>query len=61
MYVCNCNGIRERDVQAAIERGVRQPAAVFARHECKAKCGRCINDMRMMIRRTQVFENIAAE
>ncbi|HEY2048410.1 MAG TPA: (2Fe-2S)-binding protein, partial [Caulobacteraceae bacterium] len=34
MYVCNCNGIRERDVDAAISAGAKRPAEVFRR--CQA-------------------------
>jgi bacterioferritin-associated ferredoxin len=29
MYVCNCNGIRERQVRAAIAAGATRPAQIF--------------------------------
>lgn len=49
MYVCNCNGLRERDVRAAIEDGARRPAEVFRRHGCAPQCAKCVCDMRAMI------------
>ena len=35
MYVCNCNGIREREVRAAIAAGATRPAQIFK--ACDAK------------------------
>jgi bacterioferritin-associated ferredoxin len=61
MYVCNCNGIRERDVREAIESGASCAGEVFVKHECRVRCGRCVQDMQVMIRSVQVIENIAAE
>ncbi|OYW91796.1 MAG: ferredoxin, partial [Caulobacterales bacterium 32-67-6] len=29
MYVCNCNGIREREVRAAIASGASRPSEIF--------------------------------
>ena len=29
MYVCNCNGIRERRARALIEAGAKTPAQIF--------------------------------
>lgn len=49
MYVCNCNGIREREVRAAIDAGARKPAQIFAANKCQAQCARCVCDMRKMI------------
>jgi bacterioferritin-associated ferredoxin len=49
VYVCNCNGIREREVRAAIEQGAKRPAEVFRRHQSKPQCARCVCDMRAMI------------
>ncbi|MBW8860747.1 MAG: (2Fe-2S)-binding protein [Caulobacter sp.] len=36
MYVCNCNGIREREVRAAIDAGATRPAEVFRHKGCQA-------------------------
>ena len=32
MYVCNCNGLRQRDVAFAIQAGAIRPRDVFDRH-----------------------------
>ena len=49
LYVCNCNGIREREVRAAIEAGASRPAEVFRACDSQAQCARCVCDMRKMI------------
>ena len=49
VYVCNCNGIRERDVRAAIDRGATRPAEIFRHADCRPQCARCVCDMRCMI------------
>lgn len=49
LYVCNCNGIREREVRAAIEAGAKRPAEVFRACGAQAQCARCVCDMRQMI------------
>ena len=49
MYVCNCNGIREREVRAAIAAGARRPVDVFKSRACTPKCAKCVCDMRGMI------------
>lgn len=61
MYVCNCNGIREREVRAAIEAGARTPAEVFKSHECAPRCARCVCDMREMIGASDEALRYAAE
>ncbi|WP_349313274.1 (2Fe-2S)-binding protein [Brevundimonas subvibrioides] len=49
MYVCNCNGLRQRDVARAIEAGATRPADVFQRNQCAAQCAKCVCEMRQMI------------
>lgn len=61
MYVCNCNGIRERDVDAAIADGAAHPAEVFHRHGCRAHCGRCVCEMQDRIQSSRNAFAIAAE
>lgn len=61
MYVCNCNGIRERQVRAAIEAGAAKPADVFRAHGCKPQCARCVCEMREMIEQSQELFALAAE
>jgi bacterioferritin-associated ferredoxin len=61
MYVCNCNGIRERDVHAAIDRGAARPADVFKLCDAKPECAKCVCDMRCMIQNAQQAMKHAAE
>ena len=61
MYVCNCNGIRERQVRAAIEAGACKPREVFERHDCSPQCAKCVCDMRRMIQDSQEAFRLAAE
>ncbi|WP_082179988.1 bacterioferritin-associated ferredoxin [Asticcacaulis sp. AC402] len=61
MYVCNCNGIRERDVSAAIASGACTPKQVFDHAGCRPQCARCVCDMREMIDDAQVSLSLAAE
>ena len=41
MYVCNCNGINERGVKAAVRAGARRWKDVHAHHGCRPNCGKC--------------------
>jgi bacterioferritin-associated ferredoxin len=61
MYVCNCNGIRERDVQTAIEAGATRPADVFRHCQAAAQCARCVCDLRRMIQCSQQALRYAAQ
>jgi bacterioferritin-associated ferredoxin len=49
LYVCNCNGIRERQVRAAVRDGARRPADVFRHCHAAVRCAKCVCDMRRMI------------
>lgn len=61
MYVCNCNGLRERDVRGAIEQGAKRPAEVFRRHSCSPQCAKCVCDIRCMIQEQAQALKYAAE
>jgi bacterioferritin-associated ferredoxin len=61
VYVCNCNGLRRRDVAAAIEAGAERPRDVFARHGCQAQCAKCVCEMRQLIQDAQAAYALAAE
>lgn len=45
MYVCNCNGLTERQVKAAIEAGARNWMEVHLHHEVRPQCGKCGMDI----------------
>lgn len=61
MYVCNCNGIRERDVRDAIDAGAVKPADIFRRCQSHPRCAKCVCDMRRMIDETRDALRFAAE
>jgi bacterioferritin-associated ferredoxin len=61
LYICNCNGLRQRDVHAAIEAGACRPAEVFKRNQCAPQCAKCVCDMRRMIEEQRQALRFAAE
>ena len=61
MYVCDCNGLRQRDVARAIEAGAARPLYVFDRHQCAPQCAKCVCEMRQMIQESRDAFALAAE
>lgn len=61
VYVCNCNGLRQRDVARAIEAGAKRPRDVFERNSCAAQCAKCVCEMREMIDESRQAFALAAE
>jgi len=61
MYVCNCNGIREREVRAAITSGASRPALIFKACNSAPQCARCVCDMRKMVDEERAALRYAAE
>ncbi len=61
VYVCNCNGIREREARAAIEAGAAKPADIFRHCQSAARCAKCVCDMRRMIGEAKEALRYAAE
>ena len=61
VYVCNCNGLRQRDVAQAIEAGASRPRDIFERHQCQAQCAKCVCEMRQMIQDSREAFALAAE
>jgi len=61
MYVCNCNGIRERQVRAAIDAGARKPAEIFRACDTRVQCARCVCDMRRLLDESREALKFAAE
>lgn len=41
MYVCNCNGITEKEVETAIRSGVEDWDGVHEFYGCEPCCGQC--------------------
>lgn len=61
MYVCNCNGIRERDVRQAIAAGASRPAQIFKACDSRPQCARCVCDMRQILDEERQALRYAAE
>jgi bacterioferritin-associated ferredoxin len=61
VYVCNCNGIRERQVRAAIAAGANRPAQIFKACDSRPQCARCVCDMRKMLDEDREALRYAAE
>lgn len=45
MFVCNCNGITEKQVHAAIAEGARDWEDVHEHHGVEPCCGKCEPDI----------------
>lgn len=43
MYVCICNGHRDRDIRAVAKTGLRCAKAVYRHLGKPARCGRCLD------------------
>jgi bacterioferritin-associated ferredoxin len=61
MYVCNCNGIREREVRVAIAAGASRPAEIFKACDAQPRCARCVCEMREMLDESRETLRYAAE
>jgi len=61
VYVCNCNGIRERQVRAAVSGGCRRPAEVFRHCNSEPQCAKCVCDMRRLIQGHEMALRFAAK
>ena len=55
MYVCICNALREKELQAAAsDPAVTGVSCVFKRCSTKPQCGRCLPDVADMIAATRL-------
>lgn len=45
MYICNCNGLNEKQVESAIKNGANSWLEVYTYHDCAPKCGKCIPEI----------------
>lgn len=61
MYVCNCNGIKEREVRAAIAAGASRPAQIFKACDAQVQCARCVCEMRQLLDESRETLRFAAE
>jgi bacterioferritin-associated ferredoxin len=50
MYVCNCNGLTQKQVREAIDRKpARDEMCVYRYYQCEPQCGRCVPEIREML------------
>jgi bacterioferritin-associated ferredoxin len=42
MYICICNGHKERDIRAAAASGLRCPREIYTQLGKPPRCGRCL-------------------
>jgi bacterioferritin-associated ferredoxin len=61
VYVCNCNGIREREVRTAIAAGAERPVEIFRHCQGSLRCAKCVCDMRRLIQESKETLRFAAE
>jgi bacterioferritin-associated ferredoxin len=65
MYICICNALREKQIEAAAGDNARTVAEVFRRCGSRPQCGKCLTDVAQKIEEARALENdscaIAAE
>jgi len=49
MFICNCNAITDKQVDAAIENGCAKPLDIYAKCGHEPQCGRCMERMWSML------------
>ncbi len=65
MYICMCNALREKQIEAAAGDNARTVADVFRRCDSRPRCGKCLPEIAQKIEDARDLENgsfaIAAE
>jgi len=49
MFVCLCNGLRERDVRRAVDGGAATVGEAFDSLACEPRCATCVPQIRTLI------------
>ena len=50
MYICNCNGVTEKEIRGAVELGCQSMAELSTQFGVGTCCGRCVPEARRLIR-----------
>ncbi|MBO1359254.1 (2Fe-2S)-binding protein [Acetobacter sacchari] len=50
MFICSCNGLTDKDVQAAVVAGATRPTEIYAAKKCRAQCGNCVPGVVCLLR-----------
>jgi bacterioferritin-associated ferredoxin len=61
LYVCNCNGIRDRQAREAVAAGAKKPLEIFRHCQADVRCAKCVCDMRRLIHEAGTPLRFAAE
>lgn len=56
MYICNCNGITESEIQGAVELGCASVAQLSRELGLGSCCGKCVPDACKLLGRCGVVE-----
>lgn len=56
MYICNCNGITEREIQGAVELGCASVADLTRDLGVGSCCGKCVPEARKLLRHCGISE-----
>jgi bacterioferritin-associated ferredoxin len=50
MYLCICNALTERQIEALIDEGIGTLSDLYAALQCRPQCGKCIADIHHKMR-----------
>ena len=50
MYICNCNGVTEREIRGAVELGCQSMADLSTQFGVGTCCGKCVPEARRLMR-----------
>ena len=59
MYVCLCNGLRDRDLRPHTSGGRNSVSMVYQACGCRPQCGKCVPFVRQALRQTSEAGNSA--
>jgi len=50
MYICNCNGINDKQAKEASKAGCKKPMDIFEFYGKSVHCGKCCMELREIIK-----------
>jgi bacterioferritin-associated ferredoxin len=53
MYVCNCNALTDKQIREALAKRPRDVAAVYRYYDCAPQCGRCVPEVRELLKQAR--------
>jgi bacterioferritin-associated ferredoxin len=49
MYLCNCNGLSEKEINEIADSGVAAVGSLFRCLDCRPQCGKCVPEIRTIL------------